>query len=134
LEDNQDNTDNKPDDLMTTTSAFSHANIGQKNISKLMKNKPKKRNTASIQLHSTNIKVNNYLNARNLENDKDSQGDTNENALEPDALMTTSSVLYANIVEDDVQDSGKKRKENKRQKRLPHIIQEPVKRLRIKKD
>ncbi|KAF0397772.1 hypothetical protein F8M41_009923 [Gigaspora margarita] len=96
-EDSQDNTNDEPDTLTTATSAFSHADIGQKNTSKLIKNKPKKRNMVPMRPHSTNIKVNIYQNARNLENDEDGQGNTNENALEPDALTTASDVLHADI-------------------------------------
>ncbi|KAF0530584.1 hypothetical protein F8M41_012075 [Gigaspora margarita] len=102
LENSQNNTNDEPDTLTTTTSTFSHADIGQKNTSKLIKNKPKKRNTVPMRPHSTNIKVNIYQNARNLENNEDGQDDTNENTLEPDALTTANNVLHADIGQENI--------------------------------
>ncbi|CAG8642424.1 45450_t:CDS:10 [Gigaspora margarita] len=99
-EDSQDNTNDEPDALMTATSAFSHADIGQKNTSKLMKNKPKKKKHGP---HAT----------MNLENDEDSQGDTNENALEPDALTTASDVLHADIGQENTSTLVKNKLEKK---------------------
>ncbi|CAG8828125.1 31775_t:CDS:10, partial [Gigaspora margarita] len=98
-ENGQDNTDDEPDALMTASSAFSHVDIGQENASTL-KNKAKKRNSALMRPRSTNIKVNDYQNIRNLENDgtvilEDGQDNTNGSVLEPDALTTTSSALHA---------------------------------------
>ncbi|CAG8833538.1 34154_t:CDS:2, partial [Gigaspora margarita] len=46
-EDNQNNTVDERDDLMTTSSALSHANIGQENASTLKKNKSKKKKLSS---------------------------------------------------------------------------------------
>ncbi|CAG8853488.1 41777_t:CDS:2, partial [Gigaspora margarita] len=101
-EDGQDNTDDEPDALMIASSAFSHVDINQENASTL-KNKAKKRNSALMRPHSTNIKVNDYQNIRNLENDvqgtvilENGQDNTNGSVFEPDALMTTSSALHAN--------------------------------------
>ncbi|CAG8854068.1 20788_t:CDS:2, partial [Gigaspora margarita] len=103
-EDGQDNTDDEPNALMTASSAFSHVDIGQENASTL-KNKAKKRNLALMRPRSTNIKVNNYQNIRNLKNDvqgtvilEDGQDNTNGSVLKPDALTTTSSALHADNV------------------------------------
>ncbi|CAG8739485.1 15730_t:CDS:2, partial [Racocetra fulgida] len=100
----------EPDALTTASSAFSRADIGQENTSTLMKNKSKKkRNSAPMQLHSTNIKVNNYQSdlplisqkkIRSLSNtviSEDDQDNTDESVLGPDALTTASSALHADI-------------------------------------
>ncbi|CAG8444528.1 11578_t:CDS:10 [Dentiscutata heterogama] len=130
-ENDQDNTNEsvlEPDALMTASSAL-HTDVDQENASTLKKNKSKKRNSVPIRPRSTNIKVNDYLNVRNLENNEQSTVIPENNVLPSLRKSLRSSVRKFNniktvskIVEGDAQDSGKKRKENKQQKRLPRIV------------
>ncbi|CAG8754127.1 7606_t:CDS:2, partial [Gigaspora rosea] len=115
----------EPDDALTIASSALHADVGQENASTLKKNKAKKRNSVTMRPHSTNIKVNNYQNIRNLENDRqdivileDDQGNTNESVLESDnALTTTSSALHADVGQENA--STLKKNKAKKQNLAP---------------
>ncbi|CAG8855206.1 40245_t:CDS:2, partial [Gigaspora margarita] len=107
LEDSQDNTNGsvlEPDALTTASSA----DVSQENVLTFKKNKAKKQNSVPMQPRSTNIKVNDYLNVRNLKNDGQSTVIPENNVrkgLRSSVRNFNNIETVSKIVEDDAQDS-----------------------------